>query len=244
MKHDLESIFTYANNSLKEYDGSHDISHACRVAISCIRNEKNEQLGSMICALLHDTCDPKYVDKQAKLREIRTLLENIFDIDFVDDIIAAMCNISFTRLKNYGEPILTERAYFIWKSVSNADMIEAIGIIGCVRTLMFQGFKCMDFDKAIKYIREELYEKCSKMINVSENEVKSRRKNMKSFIEFALENKEYVSQKIMKAGSEKKKFDSVVIALTSDHAFQKFHNPLLKELSFSMFCGTQSSESE
>tara|TARA_B110000008_G_C16925124_1_gene546404 strand:+ start:730 stop:1614 length:885 start_codon:yes stop_codon:yes gene_type:complete len=179
----LHAVIKFAEECLLSYDGSHDMTHAKKVANNVKRICKSHISLSMIAALLHDTCDPKYVDKDVYIQKIRIFLNTLCDKQEVEDIIDAIQHISFTKLKTNGIPILqTKRAKIIWRNVADADMLEAIGITGVVRTLIHQGHKHFDLKDAHNYIIELL--KCVTYIEKAEarKEALKRKRAMEKFI--------------------------------------------------------------
>ena len=173
----------FCKSALKNYDGSHDLFHAHKVACNTLKVSTDEINLSIIAAFLHDTCDPKYVSKEDALEKIKVFLINHLSLDEIEDICDAIKHTSFSTLKKKGEPICqTERLYKIWRNVADADMMEALSIIGVFRTLMYQGFKERNILDAINYITNM---QCEKYIanHMSIGEVKRRTQNTAKFLE-------------------------------------------------------------
>lgn len=172
----------FCKSALKNYDGSHDLFHAHKVACNAFKVSTDEINLSIIAAFLHDTCDPKYVSKQEALEKIKIFLMNYLSLYEIEDICDAIKHTSFSTLKKKGEPICqTERSYKIWRNIADADMMEALGIIGVFRTLMYQGFKERNISDAIDYITNM---ECEKYIanHMSIEEVKRRTQNTTKFL--------------------------------------------------------------
>lgn len=175
----------FCKNALNEYDGSHDLFHAHKVACNAYKLSTDEINLSIIAALLHDTCDPKYVSKEDALNDVKRFLMDYLSVDEIEDVCDAIKHTSFTNLRTQGVPICkTDRAYRIWRNVADADMMEALGIIGVFRTLMYQGFKERNISDAIDYIRNNIME-CDKYISsdMSTSEVKRRTQATTKFLE-------------------------------------------------------------
>ena len=180
----MNSILKYTETQLQGYDGSHDIFHAIQVAFNVCKIAEEELKLSVFAALLHDTCDPKYVNKEERLEETKKFLNNYLTHNEIEDVLDAIKYTSYSKLKNEGIPKLsTTRSQKIWRNVSDADMLEAIGITGVIRTLMYQGFKEKNLDHALNYMRNELTH-CDKYIEkeVAKNEANNRKKTMEKFL--------------------------------------------------------------
>lgn len=213
----IPAVFRFACNALKDYDGSHDIHHAINVAknVTCIHKQDGDlQKLAIIAALLHDTCDKKYVDKEKALSDIKGFLTNHLPSDDVDDILSAIQHISFSSLRINGPPQLNSRSMQIWRIVSEADMLEAIGVTGFIRTLMYQGHKENNLEDARAYMSEQLVPHCNVFIqekNVRE-EARLRTLSMKHLVHSMDRDRSFenVARCIMLEGSQKSKFMNVV----------------------------------
>lgn len=209
----MQKLYKYAQQELKNYDGSHDIIHAERVASNVLKIASGEVKLSCIAGFFHDVCDPKYVSKHESTRKLSTFLNTQFQDTEVKQIIDAIINISYTKLKNEGAPILDETAYKIWRNVSDADMMEAMGITGCIRTLMYQGRKENDLKKALNYIQYEL-STCHKYMvsSLAVQESLLRKKSMEKFVKDAKCDCHIIeiANSIMSDGNEMKSFEYVV----------------------------------
>jgi len=215
----MNPILTYTEIKLKHYDGSHDIFHAIQVAFNVCKIAKEEVRLSVFAALLHDTCDPKYVNKEERLVETKCFLKKYLEEKEIQDILEAIDNTSYTKLKKEGAPILkTERSQKIWRNLADADMLEAIGITGVIRTLMYQGFKEMHLGQAINYMQNELTH-CDEYIEneIAKKEAQKRRKRMQYFLSnINKDNVKSLAQIFMMEGSQKTSFVNVLQKYSTD----------------------------
>tara|TARA_B100001741_G_scaffold307533_1_gene302518 strand:- start:9177 stop:9893 length:717 start_codon:yes stop_codon:yes gene_type:complete len=200
----------FCKSALKNYDGSHDLFHAHKVACNAYKLSTDEINLSIIAAFLHDTCDPKYVSKDDALNHVKTFLTDYLTTDEIEDVCDAIKHTSFSKLKQKGVPICkTERSYKIWRNVADADMMEALGIIGVFRTLMYQGFKEQNISNAIDYIQNNIM-LCEKYISshMSTAEVKRRTQDTAKFLKEYQKNAnvQEIALKIMNEGALKTGF--------------------------------------
>ncbi len=156
MRSDLDSVVQYVHKKTASYDGSHDTEHAKRVAHNACRMgalKKDVHWLAVVGALVHDTCDKKYViDKESALIELHFFLKGFMSEEDAHTIVDAVREVSFSVLRKRGPPFhLNKRAFLVWRIVSDADMLEAMGLVGVVRTLMFQGSVTKPLDAAIEY---------------------------------------------------------------------------------------------
>ena len=222
-------LLRYATEALSGYDGSHDIFHAKKVVSNVLHIAEKEVKLSAIAALFHDTCDSKYVDKQSALKALSHFLNSHFcDLreDEVKSVSEVIEHVSFSKLKRLGPPqFQNERNACIWRNVSNADMLEAIGITGAIRTLMYQGHKENNLDQAINYIRNDLL-MCSEYIREhssekkAESEALKRRDRMRQFVDAVDTNASIVELcfNLMAEGGKKTPFISVLKSYATDLA--------------------------
>ena len=167
-------VYDFTHDRLDDYDGSHDICHASRVLnnVDTIWNAEISRgtrckLLAYLAAFTHDTCDKKYGDTQSMLLELNSALKNdrLQKTD-IDTIVKVVAHISFSRLRSQGCPKLPTQSYRIWRIVSDADILEAMGATGIVRTFVFQGWKGRDFMQAYDYICSHLFE-CIDFLNTN-----------------------------------------------------------------------------
>ena len=209
----MENIYKYAQQELKSYDGSHDILHAERVANNVRKIASEEIRLSCLAGFFHDVCDPKYVSKKESIRKLSTFLNTQYPSNEVKHIVDAIMNVSYTKLKNEGEPKINGRTYKIWRNVSDADMMEAMGITGCIRTLMYQGKKENNLNKALNYIEHEL-SKCHEYMvySLAIKESLLRKSSMEKFVHQAKSDRNIieVANNIMSDGNQMKSFENVI----------------------------------
>lgn len=214
----LKSIVDFVSSCVQEYDGSHDVFHAHRVASNVMRIaatslDYDDIMLAVAGAFLHDTCDPKYNEKAGALRRAEAFLSTHFLSDEVADIVAAINKVSFTRLKLRGEPVFeTNRAFALWSKISDADMLEALGAVGTVRTLLYQGYKEKNVQEAIDYMASSLLQ-CDAYItnDVAKTEARRRAKTMQEFVGKWPNDPHLtdLANVIMTKGSDKVPFDKV-----------------------------------
>ncbi len=132
---------------IQNFDASHDIVHVDNVVShvrSIIKNENMEnEIGNMceLTALAHEVCDKKYTSNfTEKINEMRLVLEKHgAEPNLVATIVNVVPRISFSRRLKEGDPLdLTKKELIVYRIVSDADMLEAMGATGVVRTYMFQ----------------------------------------------------------------------------------------------------------
>lgn len=161
-------------DALSAHDASHDVVHArnvARIASDILRTDVWETIVdpdarrtlSDVCrytAMVHDFCDRKYaLDVGERVREIGLALRDCGVDDEVRERVCLVAPlISFSRRKEHGPPAgLDEtnmRAYLV---VSDADMLEAMGITGFARTFMFQAASGRTSAGAYEYVRDNLF---------------------------------------------------------------------------------------
>lgn len=156
----MERIIEFVRQKTYSYDGSHDVDHALRVAWNAYRVCSRPRL-RLICtaaALTHDTCDHKYVDdKEASLKELCTFLTSVLGEQAAHAVVAVVREVSYSKLRRVGPPAhLPEDLYYVWSVVADADMLEAMGCVGLMRTIMYQGSNNHSLDKALSYARDHL----------------------------------------------------------------------------------------
>ena len=147
-----------AKQQMSTYDGSHDIDHAYNVAenVKLIMSKDDIHLEcALASAWLHDVCDKKYTNTEEALKKIdRYCRRN--KIQYFEMLQNVVKHVSYSRLKKYGIPNLYNDDLRIWNIVSQADMLEALGITGMIRTLMYQGSIENNMWNAVDYARDSL----------------------------------------------------------------------------------------
>ena len=114
----MDHLFEFTRHSLKNYDGSHDMYHALNVCTNVLKLNPEYSTLSFITALLHDTCDAKYVNKAKALANIKSVLKRNMTYEEVEDIVQAIEHVSFSKLKLQGTPSLkSQRAQSMWNIV-------------------------------------------------------------------------------------------------------------------------------
>ena len=157
---DRQAVNGFVSRTLFSYDGSHDLEHARRVSTNAehIFVGPREDLPAVIAAAFaHDTCDVKY-DGRERLGALEQACrrDQMSDVD-VACVRRVVERISFSHLRTYGPPVdLSEKELRVWHCVSDADMLEAMGATGMVRTLMYQGHCGCDLNAALLYAEEAL----------------------------------------------------------------------------------------
>jgi uncharacterized protein len=172
---DIELLESWTTEQLKNHDASHDTIHANNVArLSGIILEKEPQLKNnsilrdavIAIAWTHDICDRKYVNNKEdvigliclKLSEIGMYEESV---SIVRKVVGA---ISFSaRLARVAEgiesglpPHLDGDNLIAYQIVSDADMLEAMGIVGMMRTFMYQAVNNHTSYSAFSHIQNRL----------------------------------------------------------------------------------------
>ena len=87
----------------------------------------------------------------AKCREFRMSVKAVKIIEKV------LPHISFSKRLAHGDPIgLTKTELQVYNIVSDADMLEAMGVVGVIRTFMFQAVMNNRSQSALTHIKETL----------------------------------------------------------------------------------------
>ena len=213
----------YASQKMKDNDGSHDISHASRVAknVTKIVPQNHEYcVCAIACAWLHDVCDKKYVDTETAIRSISRACrrKKFADFEVLENVLQ---NISFTKLRLQGPPQFNDdKTFQVWNIVAQADMIEALGIIGVMRTLMYQGSVNNSIEEAITYCKQNLLQSVE-FINISpdmEKEGKKRHDHMKEWLTYYEKNDAIrnLSLRLVQLGEMRASFDAATECLRGD----------------------------
>ncbi len=171
-----DKIREWAIKRLEDHDASHDAVHASNVARICnlIMTEDLEFNGDaavreaiLSIAWTHDICDQKYVssNKEDVVCEICTTLDQLgLQPRSLEIVKAVVGTISFsarlTRVaegSGTGEPRdLFGDNLLAYRVVSDADMLEAMGIVGIVRTFMYQAVMKHTSGSAFSHIQTRL----------------------------------------------------------------------------------------
>lgn len=131
----------------KGHDASHDLSHidaTVRHVKRIVATWQGDELreAAVLAALAHETCDAKYVDEpRAALSELGVLLAPLATKEVRRLVMRVVPHISFSkRLARDGAPPddLLPDELLVYHAVSDADMLEAMGATGVVRTFIYQ----------------------------------------------------------------------------------------------------------
>jgi hypothetical protein len=156
MEKNIATFRAWISNQMSNYDASHDIVHIDNVVSHCVKilndfklnNIKNNfetwetiYFATILTSLAHDVCDKKYVrNVKGKLSQLSFTLSRLgISLNIVTMVTNVVPRISFSKRLREGEPLdLTDDELFIYRVVSDADYLEAMGATGVVRTYMFQ----------------------------------------------------------------------------------------------------------
>lgn len=149
---DVSEIISLCKTLTYEYDASHDLNHHLSVFYRSIdiylrSNPENYSLSAnkmlliliVYASLLHDTIDHKYPNnleekKETLERFLKTSLDSC-EMEYVSWIIN---NLSYSKEKKNGYPIhLNPIVQLARNIVSDADKLEAIGLVGLTRCEIF-----------------------------------------------------------------------------------------------------------
>ena len=212
------------------HDGSHDFEHAKRVAANTkqlISDQDPLYHCAMACAWLHDVCDKKYTNPE---RAIKTINRHCRRQKFAHSSLLEQVikNVSYSKLRLVGPPQLDEIALKVWNIVSQSDMIEALGITGIMRTLLYQGSRNNHISGAIGYIKNSLLD-CAHYITINpimEKEALQRKKSMLEWLNaFDQNNKSVVelSVQFVLFGKRCASFDEAVVYLNQHTSQEASH---------------------
>ena len=142
-------------------------------------------------------------------------------------------NISYTKLRLYGPPRFDDdKTFQIWNIVAQADMIEALGVVGVMRTLMYQGSVNNSINEAMSYCKQNLLQSV-KFINISpimRKEGQKRHRHMKEWL-ICYDKSEKIqnlSLRLIHLGQIRESFQAAIECLRTDtseeaqYFFQKF----------------------
>ena len=159
---------------MSHYDCSHDIIHVKNVVeiIKKIITHERLEINTIQCiaaiatGYAHEICDRKYcTDTFRNLNELHSIVLSIFGSSVASIVTRIVPLISFTRRTQFGIPSdLKEDERFVYLIVSDADMLEAMGAIGVIRTYMYGCHVNRSTESAQKYIQNEL-SKCSNFLH-------------------------------------------------------------------------------
>tara|TARA_B110000046_G_C12992262_1_gene398356 strand:- start:54 stop:830 length:777 start_codon:yes stop_codon:yes gene_type:complete len=186
----MKNLCLFVFSKTYQIDGSHDIQHVRSVVhnVATVLRAKYGDANapgtqhirrlSEAAAWVHDVCDRKYAGKiQCSVKELYALLLRTLDQPDACLVFEAASHVSFSRLRRLGAPQLPLLSSIVWRIVSEADMLEAMGVTGMIRTMMYQGAVHKTVDDAlsyadnvltqrvycIKYSKKEAYVRLSRM---------------------------------------------------------------------------------
>lgn len=197
----IDRLAKWAEEQLRDHDASHDAIHAANVArlsewlmatdLPATRPMLRDAV--LVVAWTHDICDAKYVsNKASKIDEIVAQCALIgFDDQTIGLVRQVVGLISFSarlcriQVGASGDPPeLHGDALTAYRVVSDADMLEAMGATGVIRTFMYQAVKGQTSYSAGVHIREKLL-KCRDHLYhaAAQKEGATRHEQMKLIVE-------------------------------------------------------------
>ena len=169
MEETVATFRAWISNQVCNNDASHDIVHIDNVVSHCIKILKSINMvdlkiymATVLTALAHDVCDKKYVRNiKSKLSALTcTLLRLGISSEITSMVINVVPRISFSKRLREGDPLdLSSDELFVYRVVSDADYLEAMGATGVVRTYMFQAVHGSTSKGAWDHITQKLF-KC------------------------------------------------------------------------------------
>jgi HD superfamily phosphodiesterase len=235
------NIVDFVDNRLKHYDGSHDVEHARRVLKNCcfISSSTRGVEIAYLASYAHDACDHKYgnaFDLQECL--FNACVKDNMSYNDAMQVMTIVAYISYSRLRNLGIPKLESSVFAKWRIVSDADILEAMGMTGIVRTIMYQAFKKKPLVETFQYIQGPLFD-CSQYLHhrKSQKEGMIRHKFMIFFMsELHSDNSFYneVTKQIYERGRQKSSFCKTWNSMLefSNGKCQWLHSQMVHESNF------------
>lgn len=152
----IQSVSSYVEEYMSQYDPSHDYNHIQRVhrlALLILDKESQAEAGARpqynktlvtLGALLHDVGDRKYLlpgqDSATLVRDV--LLERGCPADLADAVQDLVLHVSFSSEKKDPQKVLDKIASVPELAiVQDADRLDAIGAVGIARCFTFGGAK-------------------------------------------------------------------------------------------------------
>lgn len=235
-----ERIKSFVDNRVSLYDGSHDITHAARVALNAhhlLPKTTRHARVAIIAAYAHDACDKKYGSVDEMLSELfRACMEDGLSHSESCTVMFIVKFISFTRLLEYGSPKadLASSDLRLWSYVSDSDVLESMGATGVVRTLMYQGSKRADAETAINYMEDKLL-KCVHFLNhpasIAEGCIRTKTMTMwiHAYRKGKTANVESVVMFLLRAGERHDAYDATLSKLRDEYGKDKFLKKFLSQ---------------
>ena len=153
----LKQTEQFVKDSLRKAEAGHNFSHIDRVRKTALHIAKKENANLYIvelAALLHDIADHKfYSGDYNKGKQISELFLTKAGVEPIakTEVLKIVSHISFSK----GEPA-TELLSPEFKSVQDADRLDAMGAIGIARAFQYGGFKNSDFESTIEHFHDKL----------------------------------------------------------------------------------------
>ena len=165
----MDAFRAWIRDQLRTYDASHDAVHALNVERLATRIAADAALSDVAradvpyAALAHDLCDRKYCapdDVADRLAALNGALASVeVDAEVARVVRCVVPLVSFTRLARDGVPSELDEdadARAAYHAVSDADMLEAMGLTGMLRTHMLQAVRGSTTADAHAYVRTRL----------------------------------------------------------------------------------------
>ena len=153
----ISAVETFVKEHMRDFDASHDYSHIERVVALARKILAAEQQDSphiqynptvvIIGALMHDAADSKYLELLSQSSNIDpntfihdTLLTLGASSDLATAVQAIVQNVSYFKERRDPEGIqIVLRDYPELRIVQDADRLDAIGLVGTMRTIVYGG---------------------------------------------------------------------------------------------------------
>ncbi len=147
----IENIKNSVKSLLQNDDTGHGFDHVLRVfdttqQILKTQTEANETV-TLLAALLHDVDDYKLFETSEKLSNAKNIMKNAgVDENVQKLVLDVIAQIGYSKRLKGLQPTLLEA-----KIVSDADMLDAIGINGIIRCLNYAFARCQTvvFDEKV-----------------------------------------------------------------------------------------------
>ena len=140
----MQKIIDFVRKELIDDNSGHGIDHAIRVynnakKINSIENGDEKIV--LTAALIHDTVDKKlFNDFDNRINYIKQFLRaNNYNLEEIDEIVYIISNISWNKGSN------NELSSINAKIVRDADRLDAMGVMGIIRTIEYANSKHRKF---------------------------------------------------------------------------------------------------
>ena len=150
----MEEIIKFVERELSMDNSGHGLQHAMRVynnALKINKVEKGDHKIIATAALIHDTIDRKlFDDMEGRIQCVRQFLESQnYTTDEIEEIIYIISNISWNNGKNVELNSLNAVI------VRDADRLDALGVMGIVRSIEYGNSKHDNFYDAENIIMKD-----------------------------------------------------------------------------------------